>query len=214
MKTKYLFYIILFSFHCLFLSGQETRLVKRYNGQFLEEYLVLKSDTSIKNGRYIRKYKNDVIERGAYKLGKKTGRWVYFSFEGVFEFEYDYHTNKIVKISGKHKPEDYFETPIFFHGSPLIPYLYMARNIQYPIEAKKHDINGKVTLALKIDSNGQIHSLYLKKKLHPLLDKEVIKVAKTFPNNWKWVPATYNGKKINSEYQIDIEFELVADSTN
>lgn len=212
MKNFSLYLVLLLSFNFAILHGQETQLLRKRNGFFYEECQVLKSDTSVKNGRYIRKYKNNIIERGAYKQGNKYGRWVYFSFDEIFEFEFDYNTNKVVKISGKHSPEDYLETPILFHGSPIIPYLYIARNLRYPMKAKEHDINGKITLALKIDKNGQIHSLYLKEKLHPLLDKEVIKVAKTFPNYWEWIPATFHGQNIDSEYQIDIEFELADNS--
>lgn len=212
MKNFSLYLFIILSYNSIVLQGQETRFIQKSNGSFYEEYQVLKSDTSIRNGRYIRKYKKYIIEQGTYIQGNKCGRWTYFSFEGIFDFEFDYTTNKVVKIAGKQSPEDYLETPVFFLGSPIIPYLYMARNIRYPIEAKEHDINGKISLVLKINKKGQILSLHIKKKLHPLLDKEVIKVAKTFPNNWEWIPATYNGQNIDSEYQIDIEFELASSS--
>lgn len=212
MKKLSLYLCIILSLNSIVLQGQETQLIQKSNGAFYEEYQALKSDTSVRNGRYFRKYKNDLIEQGTYIQGNKCGRWAYFSFEGIFEFEFDYNTYKVVKIAGKQLPEDYLETPVFFLGSPIIPYLHMARNIRYPNEAKEHDINGKITLAMKINKNGHILSLHLKKKLHPLLDKEVIKVAKTFPNKWEWIPATYHGQNIDSEYQIDIEFELVSDS--
>jgi len=200
------------SFSSVVLLGQETQLIHKENGPFYEEYLALQSDVTIKNGNYIRKYKKYVIEQGSYKQGEKCGRWTYFSFEGIFEFEFDYSTNKVVKIAGKHSAEDYLETPVFYLGSPIIPYLYMAQNIRYPEEAKEFNINGKISLSLKVNRNGRILSLHLTKKLHPLLDKEVIKIAKTFPINWEWVPATFHGKNIDSEYQIDIEFELVSNS--
>ncbi len=189
---------------------QELKTIRKTNGAFYEEYTALKEDVSIKNGRYIRKYKDFIIEQGAYSKGEKTGRWAYFSLEGYFEFEYDYTNHKVVRISDKNNPEEYVETPVLFHGSPIIPYLYMVSHINYPVEAKTKDITGKVVLAIGINQRGQITSLFIKEKLHPLLDKEVMKVAKTFPNNWEWIPATYNGQNINSEYLIDIEFELIS----
>ncbi len=191
------------------IHAQSTRTIKRTNGLFYEEYLALNSDTSIKNGRYLRKYRNFVIERGAFENGKKVGRWAYFSLEGYFEFEFDYNTNKVIKISNRQTPEEYLETPVLFKGSPIIPYLYMVRNVIYPSEAKNKDITGKVVLAIRINKQGEITSLFIKEKLHPLLDKEVMKVAKTFPLHWKWIPATYHGQNIDSEYLIDIIFEVV-----
>ncbi|WP_066628487.1 energy transducer TonB [Labilibacter marinus] len=198
--------ILLFVF--AFSTFAQVKTIRKSNNAFYEEFLVLKSDTSIKSGRYIKKYKNYVIERGAFKNNEKYGKWAYFSLDGVFEFEYDYTNNKVVKISNKQTPDEYLETPILFHGSPIIPYLFMVRRIHYPTEAKNKDITGKVVLAININKKGDITSLYIKEKLHPLLDKEVMRVAKTMPNNWEWIPATYHGQNISSEYLIDISFEL------
>lgn len=203
-------YILVFIFliACSLTGFAQVKTIRKSNNAFYEEYLALKSDTSVKNGRYIKKYKNYIIERGAYKNNIKYGKWAYFSLDGIFEFEYDYTNNKVIKISNKQAPEEYLETPILFHGSPIIPYLFMVRHIHYPSEAKNKDIAGKVVLAININKKGDITSLYIKEKLHPLLDKEVMRVAKTMPNNWEWIPATYHGQNISSEYLIDISFEL------
>ena len=188
--------------------AQSAKTIRKANGVYYEEYLALKSDTSIKNGRYLKKYKGYIIERGAYKNNVKYGRWAYFSLDGYFEFEYDYTNNKVVKISQKETPEEYLETPVLFHGSPIVPYLFMVQNINYPNEAKQKDIAGKVVLAININKKGKITSLFIKEKLHPLLDKEVMKVAKTMPRHWEWIPATYHGQNIDGEYLIEINFEL------
>lgn len=205
--------IIIFVFFCQFTHSQSTKLLRKQKDSFYQEYYVLKNDTSVKHGWYYRKYKNFIIEQGNYYKNQKTGKWSYFSLDGVFEFEYNYDLKKITKIAQYNKPEDYNKTPVFFDGSPIVPYLYLVSHVQYPSEAKNLNINGKVSLSLNIDSNGNITSLRLTKKLHHLLDKEVLNVAKKFPRDWNWIPATYNGQKVNSEYQIDIEFELV-DSTS
>ncbi|SMO76635.1 TonB family C-terminal domain-containing protein [Saccharicrinis carchari] len=206
MKER-LFFIVLLSI-AIGVHGQQLKTIRKSNGAFYEEYLALASDTSIKEGRYLKRYRDYVIEQGAFKNNQKYGRWAYFSLDGVFEFEYDYNTHKVIKISTRQTPEEYMETPILFHGSPIIPYLYMVRNIYYPTEAKNKNISGKVVLAININKKGEVTSLYLKEKLHPLLDKEVMKVAKTMPAHWQWIPATYHGQNISGEYLIDIEFEL------
>lgn len=209
---SYLFKILLFLLPVLCTNkvyGQETTLVKRTNGNYYEEYLSLKNDTSIKHGNYYKLYKGNVIEKGQFSNNTKTGKWLYFSLDAIFEYEYNYNTQRISKISGKHKVEDYIQTQAYFKGSPIIPYLFLVKNIRYPVEAKKYNIKGRVSLSIQINSEGKLVSFYINEKLHPLLDKAVIDVAKTFPDNWKWIPAQYNGKNIDGDYIIKIEFELV-----
>jgi TonB family protein len=205
---KYIFVTIVFSLSTFNTEAQQVKLIKKKQDPFYEEYYALKNDTSIKHGRYFRKYKKDIIEQGNYINGVKDGHWAYFSLEGVFEFEYNYNKKKVCNMAARHSEEDFKETPVLFHGSPIIPYLYMVTRVQYPAGAKNKDITGKIILALNIDKNGNITSMYLKEKLHPLLDHEVMKVAKTFPSYWKWIPATFHGQPINSQYTIEIEFEL------
>ena len=208
-NLKKLLFLIAFAFIILCVNAQTIKHIQRINDIFYEDYHALVNDTSIKSGLYIKKYKDYVIERGLFRNNKRFGKWAYFSLDGIFEFEYDHTNCKVVKISTKHNPEDYLETPIFFYGSPIIPYLYMVRNIVYRSEAKNKNITGRVSLAINIDKTGQITNFYIKEKLHPILDREVIRVAKTMPTDWQWIPATYHGQNISSEYLIDIEFELI-----
>ncbi len=208
MKKQLIYILVLLLFPVVNIAGQNIVLKTTKGRLFYEEYYVLKSDTSVKNGIYIRKFRDYIVERGAYKNGEKFGIWVYFSLDGMFEFEYDYNLKKVTKIANRQTQEEYMRTPVFFDGSPIIPYLYLVSHVCYPDEAKNKDITGRISLQLNISHDGQITALSLSKNLHPLLDKEVLKVAKTFPADWKWIPATYNGNNIDSEYQIDIEFEL------
>ncbi len=208
--VKRLIYISLFCF--IFFANtkaQDTSTRRIQNGSFYEQFDVLKNDTAIKHGKYLRKYKTYVIERGFYKNGVKYGKWIYYSLDGVFDFEYDYNINKVTKIANCNNEEDYIQTPVFFKGSPIIPHVYLTSHINYPDEAKQYNINGKISLAIDVDKHGKISSLHFKKKLHPLLDQEVMKVAKSFPENWQWIPATYNGINTSGTYIIDVEFELI-----
>ncbi len=190
--------------------GQDNTIpIHKKSRFFTEDYSVLQNDTSIKQGTYIKRYHDYVVAKGDYNNGEKYGKWVYFSLDGTFDFEYDYTELKLTKIAQKHKPEDYNKTPVFFDGSPIIPYLYLVSHVVYPAEAKNKNIHGKITLTLYISDEGRITALSLSKKLHPLLDKEVLKTAKTFPREWKWIPATYQGHNVSDKYNIDVEFELM-----
>lgn len=176
------------------------------NGNLKTEYDVLKTDTAIKNGIFLHYYKDKLIEKGYYDQNIPVGRWQFYNLKGIFEYEYDHQTKKITALSGHRDPKQ--ETPCLFKGSPLIPYLYIVQKVGYPKEAIDKNIKGQVVLALKIGKDGQIWAMYLSEKLHPLLDAEVLRVARTFPANWEWLPATHFGEPIDGEYLITIEFEL------
>ncbi len=199
---------LLFTTYSLVFSQDETALIKSEHDRFYEEYSVLKSDSTIKQGKYFRLYRGDIIEKGEYYNNHKVGKWRYFSLDAIFQYEYNYDTRSFVKIAGKNTAQDYLETPVCFNGSPIVPYLYMVRNVRYPIEAKKHDVRGRSQLTININKKGEITSFYVSKKLHPLMDKEIIRVAKTFPDSWTWIPATYEGQNTDGQYTIDIEFDI------
>lgn len=178
------------------------------SNNFTYEYYVQKSDTSVKDGSYKLYYKEKIIENGNYIKNSKSGLWQYFSLDGVFEYEYDYDRNRVTKMSGKKGDDIKQNTPCLFLGSPIIPYLFIVNNIYYPEKARKKKLAGKVILALKISEKGELWTIYLYQKLDPLLDSEVMRVARTFPADWKWLAATRNGVPIDGEYLITIEFEL------
>ena len=100
------------------------------------------------------------------------------------------------------------ETPCLFIGSPLIPYIFFVENLSYPTQAVNKDLEGSVVLALQINEKGKIYGFYLSEKLEPVIDKAVKEVAFNLPCEWDFLPATYMGKPVQSEYHITIEFEL------
>jgi len=205
-NIKYIFSLLLIS-SITICTYSQTKRVKKADGFFISEYHVLSSDTSKKEGTYRLFYKNRIIENGAFTENKQTGKWQFFSLNGVLEYEYDFNSKKILKLAGKNNQDIKNKTPCLFLGSPLIPYLYIVNKMHYPEKARDKKIGGRVILALKINSNGELWSMYLFKKLDPMLDKEVMRVARSFPASWKWLPATLKGKNIEGEYMITIEFD-------
>ncbi len=189
------------------LSAQSVVSRKVSEGFFVKEYSETKNGTL--EGEYKLFYKQQLIEKGNYLSGTKTGKWRYFSFNNILEYEFDYDANVISKIGGEIKQNGNFKkTPCFYHGSPLIPYLFMVNNIFYPKEAIEDDLSGRVVLTLKIDKKGKVYGYYLSERLHAILDKAVIDAAAKMPDDWQFIPASRNGYPLVSEYPIPIEFEL------
>ncbi len=191
-----------------YLYAQNQYVKVYYNGLFKEVYSVSMSDTGVRHGHCSIYYKGKVIEKGRYVQNKKVGRWRYFSLNGIFEYEYNYDLNELVSISGRTRHDLKKKTPCLYKGSPLIPYLYLVTNLGYPSEAKEKGIEGKLVLALKVNTEGKVYGFYIAEKLHPVIDKAVINVAKTIPDDWEFLCATHSGQLVASEYYITIEFEL------
>jgi len=205
--------LVVFVMSCLPLVSTslfaQSRMPKtQYDGLFKEVYYVSEVDTAMRHGICKLYYKGKVIERGRYANNLRVGRWRYFSLNGIFEYEYNFDANELVAISGKPYQELKKQTPCLYQGSPLIPYLYLVTNLSYPSKAKDKDIQGKVVLALKVNVEGEVYGFYLAEKLHPIIDKAVMDVAKTIPDDWDFLCATRMGQRIPSEYFITIEFEL------
>ena len=190
----------------MFAQNQVTQT--RYNGLFREVYFVNENDTSVRHGLCYVYYKDRIIEKGAYGQDIKIGGWRYFSLSGVFEYEYNYDINKLVYINGLNRHDLKKRTPCLYKGSPLIPYLYVVTNLGYPVEAKEKNIEGKVVLALMVNTEGKIYGYYIAEKLHPIIDNAVMNVAKTIPDDWVFLSATHMGERIPGKYYITIEFEL------
>ncbi len=207
INYRYIFSFFAFLVMSIYTPAQ-TKKITRDNNNFTYEYHVLSSDTSIRNGSYKLYYKKKIIENGSYLNNEKTGLWQYFSLDGIFEYEYDFDRSEVTKISGDKKDDLRVRTPCLYLGSPIIPYLFIVNNIYYPEKARKQRVGGKVILALKISKEGELWTIYLYQKLDPVLDSEVMRVARNFPDEWKWLPATRNGVNVDGEYLITIEFEL------
>ncbi|MBN2165230.1 MAG: energy transducer TonB [Marinilabiliaceae bacterium] len=198
--------IVLFLSNDLLAQRSQVTLVKERKNYRLE-YQVLKNDTAIRNGWYKYFYKNRIIESGFYKHNRPVGLWRYYSLKGIFEYEYDYSEGRVTRLSGDRDPD--YETPCLFKGSPIIPYLYIVENVNYPKEALDKNLSGKVVLGLKINKKGEVWSLYLVEKMHKSFDAEVLRVARDFPLTWQWLSATKFGEPVDGEYLITIEFELL-----
>ena len=206
INIKYIF-SFLSVFLITFCAYSQTKNIRYHKDNFTFDYHVLTNDTSVKEGHYRLFYKNRIIENGNFSENKRTGKWQFFSLNGILEYEYDFNNGRIVKLSGKNQEELQRMTPCLFLGSPLIPYLYIVNKMHYPEKARVKKLGGRVILALKINRKGELWSMYLYKKLDPVLDSEVMRVARSFPDNWQWLPATRNGTKIDGEYLISIEFD-------
>ena len=82
---------------------------------------------------------------------------------------------------------------------------YLSKNIRYPAEAQTKGIQGRVTVAVIINTEGKAVNASIVRSVDPSLDAEALRVASTMPD---WVPGTKDGKPVNVKYTFPVTFRL------
>ncbi len=196
----------------------ETKKVTHKNDQLniVESFYVLKSNSDVRHGAYEKYQDYKLIEKGTYEYGKKM-LWTFYDLKNHVVVEYDFSNDSLIKdnfalrkyeIFSEKKEKIIVEQPAL----PLVCdselYRFIARHIQYPESARSRLIEGTVKIGIQIDTGGTIINYDVIQKIHPLLDEEAMKVIKSFPSEWRWIPSSHGGKKIISYFVIPIKFTL------
>lgn len=82
---------------------------------------------------------------------------------------------------------------------------FLRANIQYPTEAAKNNISGRVVCSFIVDKEGYIKDIKVIKNVDPQLDKEAIRVINMMP---RWEPGKQDGKNVNVYFTLPINFSL------
>ena len=80
------------------------------------------------------------------------------------------------------------------------------KNMQYPAEAIKEDIEGRVICQFTVKTDGSIDNIIILKSDHESLNEEAIRIINSMP---KWIPGkNKNGEVENCKYTLPIIFKL------
>ena len=79
---------------------------------------------------------------------------------------------------------------------------YIKKNTRYP--SKTISISGRVIVQFIINEDGSASNFEIRRGLHPLFDKEALRVASLMPQ--KWSPGKQNGKLIKVKFFVPITF--------
>lgn len=82
---------------------------------------------------------------------------------------------------------------------------FIARNIKYPqaIAQGEAAVSGRVIVTFTIKKDGSISDPKVVRSVHPLLDKEALRIVGLMP---KWMPGTHKGEPVDIKYTIPIRF--------
>jgi len=83
----------------------------------------------------------------------------------------------------------------------------LAKNVKYPEEAMKANIEGKVIVKAVINEKGEVVETEVLKSLGHGCDEAAVEAVKVT----KFTPGEKNGKKVKAEVTIPISFKLDCD---
>ena len=92
-----------------------------------------------------------------------------------------------------------------FPGGMEAMYSFIKSKIKYPEEANINNITGTVYASFVISSDGTVENIRILKGVSRILDSEAIKVLRMMP---KWKPGKSNGRFVNIQLNIPINFSL------
>ena len=88
---------------------------------------------------------------------------------------------------------------------------FLNQNVQYPEEAEKAGIQGRVIATFVVEKDGSICESKVVKSVDPSLDAEALRVINAMPN---WKPGKQNGKEVRVKYTVPVAFMLQGKDAN
>ena len=82
---------------------------------------------------------------------------------------------------------------------------FLSKNIEYPEEARKAEIQGRVFVGFVVEKDGSVGDVKVLRGIGGGCDEEAVRVVKSMP---KWKPGMHKGEPVRVSYQIPIHFKL------
>lgn len=86
-------------------------------------------------------------------------------------------------------------------------YNYVAKHMEYPAQARRMNVEGKVYVQFVVDKDGSLTDVKVLKGIGAGCDKEAISIIKHAP---KWNPGKQRGRPVKVRMVIPIVFQLSA----
>src|SRR5690349_14511939 len=81
---------------------------------------------------------------------------------------------------------------------------FLSKELVYPIEARKNNIQGTVFISFIVEKDGKVTSIETVKGVDKMLDNEAARVVALT----KWTPGKQDGKKVRTRFVLPISFKL------
>ena len=85
---------------------------------------------------------------------------------------------------------------------------FLSKNVNYPEEAFKNNVQGRVLVRFVVDKTGQVSDIQVVRSVSEELDAEALRVCEMLPN---FIPGMKDGKPVSVYYTLPIMFKLSGD---
>jgi protein TonB len=92
-----------------------------------------------------------------------------------------------------------------FRGGMEKFYQFIGKTLNYPVDARRKGIQGRVFVKFVIEPDGKITNVETVKGVYPSLNAEAERVIRESP---KWIPAELQGRKVRQAYTLPMVFKL------
>ena len=186
------------------LTGFEPRRLQLDQlGDYLDDADIVKEDVQVVTIVYWPDASSETLDEVKTILRKK----------GMFNVRYEAPpapANKDAILESDLGPDEE-DVYILVDNSPEFPggtmglLEYMRTTIQYPAQARKDTIQGRVLVSFIVNKDGSIVKPEIVKSAHPLLDEEALRMVNEMP---AWKPGEQNGVPVRVKYTIPVNFRL------
>jgi TonB family protein len=97
------------------------------------------------------------------------------------------------------------EEPPSYPGGTDVLQRYLMTNLQYPAEAKKKGMEGKVMVNFVVNADGIISAAKIMRGVSPDIDMEALRLVNSMKG---WKPAYHNGEPLSMGVTMPIEFKI------
>ena len=95
-----------------------------------------------------------------------------------------------------------------FPGGEAALMKYLMTHIQYPVNAAKNNVQGRVIVQFVVEKTGEIGEVKVARSVDEELDAEAVRVVKELP---KFTPGRQKGEPVRVWYTLPISFKLQSD---
>ncbi|GAA3933846.1 energy transducer TonB [Hymenobacter algoricola] len=161
------------------------------------------------------------FESGMLEKGNKVGVWEYFAHtrdgRQVSVQKYDHTARKLVFYRpiedipyqvelgpGEWTRSRVDQPPLFIGGDPALA--SYTTKLVYPPAAQERNLQGKVLIAVTIDTLGRASNHKLLMSVGGGCDEEAMRVCRAIPD--QWIPARKDGRAVSVVYELPFTFRL------
>lgn len=191
-------------------NGEEGRSIVQF---------VVNTDGSISQEHIVRSSGSESLDAEAIRIVKSVPKWVpaqlagedvrsYYTLPITFKLDSAESTDEESSTNEEHADDSsvVVENMPEYPGGVQAMMQFISDNLQYPKDAQKQAIEGRVICQFVVEKDGSIVEVTIARSSgNTSLDYEAIRVIQSMP---KWKPGVQKGKLVRVRYTLPINFHL------